>query len=121
MGKFDITKCEYKTDGTAYVEFDKYEKLHTAYNKQAEEIERLKSDLTGTAFALSDYSAENIQLKEENARLWKTIMTLTHGYCKFCVNRDKDYDESPCVDCAEDKLSLGFELDKKTLKESEDK
>ncbi len=60
-------------------------------------------------------------LKEENARLWKTIMTLTHGYCKFCVNRDKDYDESPCVDCAEDKLSLGFELDKKTLKESEDK
>ena len=39
--------------------------LRKENKQQAEEIARLKSDLTGTAFALSDHSAENIQLRKD--------------------------------------------------------
>ena len=42
MKKFGIKICEYKADGEAYVEFDKYEKLLEAYRKQAKEMKRFE-------------------------------------------------------------------------------
>ena len=71
-------------------------------------IARLKSDLTGTAFALSDYSAENIQLKEEIARL-----KLLSVRCCRCNSKIKVSQATDCPVCKQKQsdISISDQMD----------
>ena len=72
------------------------------------EIARLKSDLTGTAFALSDHSAENIQLKEEIARL-----KLLSVRCCRCNSKIKVSQATDCPVCKQKQsdISISDQMD----------
>ena len=85
MDKYEIKKCEYKSDGTAYVEFDKYEKLHKAYKQQAEQITALKEKNCELAHKIghltddiNEQERHTEETQQENQRLKELLDEASH-------------------------------------------
>ena len=90
---------------------EKHNKTILSYQRcivceQAAEIKRLKEEVCALQSQLLHIN--NKPYAQENKRLKEFIVRITKGSCKFCVHDSKEYDELPCVDCAEQSGSPDF-------------